>query len=146
MLKYEYGDKAENNSYGEAKMIKYSINQGYFKAVTGREIPYSDSIKLAAAKNGGDSATVTLLSDNNEGGIKLSVGECPAGVTCSAFLVHTLMANGEKWPDPLTELDGEIDLTANEYQSIYIRFDWCNFQHSFISASIGNCYRNIIIS
>ena len=39
-------------------MIKYTINQGYFKAVTGREIPCSDSIKLAAAKNGGDSATV----------------------------------------------------------------------------------------
>ena len=54
-------------------MIKYSINQGYLKAITGREIPFCESIRLAAAKNGGDSATVTLLSDKNESGISLSV-------------------------------------------------------------------------
>jgi hypothetical protein len=104
-------------------MIKYSINQGYLKAITGREIPFCESIRLAAAKNGGDSATVTLLSDKNESGISLSVGKCPEGVTCSAFLVHTLVANGEKWPDPLTELQGEIELTAGEYKSVYLRFD-----------------------
>ena len=104
-------------------MIRYTITQGYFKAITGRDIAYSSSITLACAKNGGDSATVTMLSDKDESGIKVEVGQCPDGVKASAFLVHTLVANGEKWPDPLTALDGAIDVTANEYKSVFIRFD-----------------------
>ena len=104
-------------------MIKSTILPGYHKAINGRDIIYTDHINLAAAKNGGDSAAVTLLSDENAAGVQICVGEPPAGVTCDMFLEHMLVANGEMWPDPLTEFSGELTLTAGEYQSVLLRFD-----------------------
>lgn len=104
-------------------MIRSIITPAFVKTKTEENIAKSvNEYKLFMAKNEMESCIISVRSDEMLNGVSVVLLESSqTNISAEVLYVHTLMINGEGWPDPLSPVGGS-DVKENVTTSFLLRF------------------------